>query len=83
MAAPSSGWRLPLAYVLILLGLVTLAMTLPAIAMFGWGALLMIFPGFGLVAAGLILLLIVARPRQRDSARAPTGRRRTGPASGE
>lgn len=65
MAERSSGWRLPLAYVSILLGLVTLAMTLPAIAMFGWGALFMIIPGFGLVAAGLILLLILARPPRR------------------
>ena len=65
MAAPSSGWRLPLAYVLILLGLVMLAMTLPAIAVFGWEALYMIFPGFSLVAAGLILLLILVRPRRR------------------
>jgi hypothetical protein len=81
--AASSGWRLPLAYVSILLGLVTLAMTLPAIAIFGWEALFMVFPGFGLVAAGLILLLIAARPHKRDSGPAPTGRRRRGPASGE
>jgi hypothetical protein len=65
MAAPSSGWRLPLAYVLILLGLVTLAMTLPAIAMFGWEALYMIFPGFGLLAGGLILMLLLLRQRRR------------------
>lgn len=58
MARPSSGWRLPLAYILVLLGLITLAMTLPAMAMFGWGALYMIFPGFGLVTAGLVPMLV-------------------------
>lgn len=64
MARPSSGWRLPLAYILILLGLVTLAMTLPAMAMFGWGALYMIFPGFGLVAAGIVLMLSLLSRRR-------------------
>lgn len=64
MVAPASGWRLALAYMPILLGLVTLAMTLPAMAMFGWYALYMIVPGFGLVAAGLIMLLLLIRPRR-------------------
>ncbi len=63
MAAPSTGWRLPLASILILLGLVTLALTLPAIAMFGWSAIYMIFPGFAFVAAGLVLMLLAVRLR--------------------
>ncbi len=64
MSAPASGRRLALAYMPILLGLVTLAMTLPATAMFGRHALYMIVPGFGLVAAGLIMLLLLIRPRR-------------------
>lgn len=64
MAKPSPGWRMPLAYILILLGLVTLAMTLPAMAMFGWGALYMALAGFGLIAAGIVLMLSMLSRRR-------------------
>lgn len=64
MSGPASGQRLALAYMPILLGLVTLVMTRPQTAMFGWSALYMIVPGFGLVAAGLIMLLLLIRPRR-------------------
>jgi len=60
-----AGWRTALAYVLLMLGLVTLALTLPAMAWLGWGALVMLIPGFALVAAGLVLLLLlIARARR-------------------
>jgi hypothetical protein len=60
-----AGWRTALAYILLLLGLITLAMTLPAMTWLGWGALLMIIPGLALAAAGLIMLLmLIARARR-------------------
>ncbi len=65
MTRALSGWRTALAYILLLLGLITLAMTLPAMAWLGWGALLMIIPGFGLAAAGIVMLImLVARARR-------------------
>ncbi len=67
-----SGWRMALAYGSLLLGLVTLAMTLPAVAFFGLGALVMLILGFGLVAAGLVFLLwLLVRARHQAAQRRP------------